>query len=403
MNITGLITEYNPLHKGHIYHIQSSKEITNCDGVVCVMSGNFVQRGNPSIIDKWSRAKVALECGIDLVIELPLIYSLSSAEFFAFGAISLLDSLGIVNNICFGSESGNIEEIMKISEILNREPDEFKHLLKYYLDQGLSYPICRHNALNQILEDDVDINNILKFSNNILAIEYCKSLLKLKSSITPFTIKRLGSSYNDNNLTSIFTSATSIRSYLKDTNNIEQLKKFMPLQSFNMISKNFKNESLTFENSIFQYIKYKACTSINTLSNISDASEGLHNKIYKSLISCNSYEELITRIKSKRYSQTRINRILCQYFIGLDQLGSSQMNQLRKSKAPYARVLGFNETGIKILKQMKDTSSIPVYIKLPRNLDPILDLDILSTKAYSIINKNLSPDSDFKISPIRLF
>lgn len=403
MNITGLITEYNPLHKGHIYHIQSSKEITNCDGIVCVMSGNFVQRGNPAIIDKWSRAKAALECGIDLVIELPLIYSLASAEFFAFGAISLLDSLGIVNNICFGSESGNIEEIMKISEILNREPDEFKHLLKYYLEQGLSYPLCRHNALNQILKYDVDINNILKSSNNILAIEYCKSLLKLKSPITPYTIKRLGSSYNDNNLTNTFTSATSIRNYLKDTNNIGQLKEFMPIQSFNMISKNFKNGSLTFEDSIFKYIKYKACTYINTLSNISDASEGLHNKIYKSLISCNSYEELITCIKSKRYSQTRINRILCQYFIGLDQLGSSQMNQLRKSKAPYARVLGFNETGIKILKQMKDTSSIPVYIKLPRNLDPILNLDILSTKAYSIINKNISPDSDFKISPIRLF
>lgn len=171
MNITGIITEYNPLHKGHIYHINKTKELTSCDGIVCIMSGNFVQRGIPAIMDKWTRCELALNSGVDLVIELPSVYSLSSAEFFAYGSISLLNSIGVINNICFGSESGNIDDIKSIAKILNNEPSEFKNHLKDYLDKGVSYPVARSKALVEYFNDNLETQEILKSSNNILGIE----------------------------------------------------------------------------------------------------------------------------------------------------------------------------------------------------------------------------------------
>ena len=151
MNISGIIVEYNPLHNGHLYHINKTKELTNCDALICVMSGNFAQRGIPSTIDKWTKTKMALNNGVDLVIELPAIYSVSSAEFFSYGSVSLLNSLGIVNNICFGSEHGDINDIYTISNVLRNEPIEFKLLLKTYLSKGIGYPLARANALYDYL------------------------------------------------------------------------------------------------------------------------------------------------------------------------------------------------------------------------------------------------------------
>lgn len=399
MNITGIIVEYNPLHKGHIHHIKTSKKITNCDGVICVMSGNFVQRGMPALLDKWSRTKAALECGVDLVIELPLIYSISSAEFFAFGAVSLLNNLGVVNNLCFGSECGNINDLCNIAKILYEESSEFKNYLKLYLKQGLSYPVSRSKALVDVFNENINANEILSNSNNILAIEYCKSLLKTQSSITPYTVKRIGSLYNEPNLNNSFSSATSIRNHIQNAKNIQPLKDILPLPSFNIIEKNFHNKTLVFKDSIFPYVKYRSLTEKNTLENLLDVSEGLHNKIYKSLQQSNSYEDLIIKSKSKRYTYTRISRILCQYFLGLDKYN---IKDLITSPAPYARVLGFNNTGREILRNIKSNTSIPLYTKLPKNSNTVLDLDIRGTMAYSMLNKSLSPHSDFITSPIVL-
>lgn len=401
MNITGIITEYNPLHNGHLYHIKESKKLTNCDGLICVMSGNFVQRGNPALIDKWSRAETALKNGIDLVIELPTIYSLSSAEFFAFGSVSLLDNLGIVNNLCFGSESGDIALIKQISDILAKEPENFKLQLKSYLDKGTSYPIARSKALSSLFENDSYITDILSSSNNILGIEYCKSLIKLNSNIMPYTIQRKGSSYNSINIENTFCSATSIRKHLKEkNNNIDFLAEKVPLNSFNVIKNMYNKNSLTFEDSILNFLKFKIFTYENKLENIPDVSEGLHNKIYKSLHESNTYEELISKIKSKRYTETRINRILCQYFVGFDNYNTKM---LRTLSCPYARVLGFNKRGREILRKLKNTSLIPIYIKLPKNLNHTLELDIQATKAYSLLNNSVSPNSDYLVSPITLF
>ncbi|WP_102400638.1 nucleotidyltransferase [Haloimpatiens massiliensis] len=403
MNICGLIVEYNPFHNGHLYHIEKCKEITKCKNTIAVMSGNFTQRGTPAIVDKWIRAKMALQQGVDLVLELPAVYSLSSAEFFSLGAISLLNSLGVVDGIFFGSEVGDVEILKQIAAILINEPIDYKNELKKYLNTGLNYPSSRNKALkyyliqtNSMKEDILD--NILLQSNNILGIEYCKSLLKLNSSIKPVTLKRKGNLYNDLNLSNKFSSASAIRNHFNSNKSINELKNFMPENVFNLILK-LKDENYCFpmDEHMFQYIKYKILTNKNSIENIPDALEGLNNKIMKEIQFSNTLKELILKIKSKRYTYTRISRILTQLFIGFELFPTENM---RKSPCDYARVLGFNSEGQKILKLLKDTCSIPVYTKLPKHKCLSLQLDIQCTRAYSLINKNINPNSDYLTSPI---
>jgi predicted nucleotidyltransferase len=407
MNITGVIVEYNPFHNGHLYHIQKTKEKTNCDAVVAIMSGNFVQRGNPAIVDKWNRTKMALMNGIDLVIELPLIYSLSSAEFFASGAVSILNSLGTVKNLCFGSECGDSTVLSFIAKILVEEPLAFKHILKENLDKGLTYPNARSNALIQFLHvfdnkklSNYNINEILSSSNNILGIEYCKSIIKLNSSIEPYSIQRKGNAYNSTSLDNKFSSATSIRTFIKDNENWESVGNHLPKNVFSLLS-NLYNTGyrFTFEDSLLPYIKYKSILYKDSIEKLPDVSEGIHNRIYKFLETSESYSDLIGYVKTKRYTYTRISRILCQFFLGFENFDT---NSLRNISCPYARVLGFTDIGLKILKISKHTSSIPIYTKLPKNLNDMLTLDLQGTKAYSLLNKNINPDSDYLISPIKI-
>lgn len=403
MNLTGIIVEYNPLHSGHIYHIKKSKEITKSDGLIAIMSGNFVQRGIPAIVDKWTRTKMALLSGVDLVLELPCIYSLSSAEFFAFGAVSLLNNLGIVNNLCFGSEIGEPDVLMQIAVVLSNEPKEYKEILKKYLEDGIPYPSARKEALKIFLKKDFfnlsnEIEYIIGTSNNILGIEYCKSIIRLKSSIKSYTIKRLGSSYNCESLHNQFSSASAIRKFLKQKNDMSELKNHVPLQVFNILMElNENNYNFVFDDTILPYIKYKYFTNCGNITNIPDVTEGIHNKIYKALNNCKTLNELIMNVKSKRYTYTRINRILCQYFIGFDFF---ETNKLRNEPCPYARVLGLNKKGAEILKNAKKSSSIPIYTKLPKNLNDILKLDINATKAYSLLNSSISPNADYLNKPI---
>jgi len=404
MNISGIIVEYNPLHNGHVYHINKTKELTNCDALICVMSGNFAQRGIPSTIDKWTKTKIAINNGVDLVIELPALYSVSSSEFFGNGAVSLLNSLGVVNNICFGSEHGDIHDIYKIATILLKEPTEFKLLLKTYLSIGISYPLARSKALNDyLISSGMNLSNLLlgdffNSSNNILGIEYCKSLIKLNSSIIPSTLKRKGASYTGNLLNDEFSSSTAIRKFMKENNSLSKLTDHVPISVLaELQNMRLKNCGFTFEDSMFPYIKYKSATSKNTLINIPDATEGLDNKIIKSLQNNLCYSSTLSDIKSKRYTYTRISRILCQYFIGFDNFNTKE---LRSLPCPYARILGFNSIGKSILKSIKSNSSIPLYTKMPKDCSETLKLDIQSTKAYSIINNNVAHNSDYLISPI---
>lgn len=399
MNITGIITEYNPFHLGHELHLKSSKKITNCDGVICVMSGNFVQRGLPALTDKWTRAKMALEAGVDLVVELPTLFATSSAEFFAFGAVSLLNSLNIVDNLCFGSECGDIDLIKKLSEIIVNEPQEFKEYLKELLKDGLPFPKARSKALMKYLEDTnfkIDfsyLETVLNSSNNILAIEYCKSLYKLKSSITPFTIKRLGADYNKEELSkNEIASASAIRKSIY-TSNIEESLEFMPMYSYEIL----KNSSFSSLDKMFDLVKYAIISNPNILKEIPEASEGIDNKIVQNIGKANSLDELINLCKSKRYSYTRLNRILCHVLLCVD----NELLSLRKSPPKYIRILGFNNKGREILKEIKQNSEINIVNKLSKSKpDPLLDFDIKATNIYSLLNPSVKINSDYLNSPI---
>lgn len=398
MNITGIITEYNPFHNGHLYHLKEARKNTNADAIVCIMSGNFVQRGGPSIIDKWKRAEMALNNGVDLVIELPTFYAVSSAEFFAKGSVSILNNLGVVNNLFFGSESGNINKLMKISNVLVNENLEFKALMKNHLSNGDTFAKAREKALIEYLKCE-EINEIITSSNNILGIEYIKALLKLNSTIKPFTLKREGSSYNDKIISNSFSSATSIRELLKNKSSLENLKNLIPEKSYEIFSKlQDENYPLVFDDDMYKFIKYKIQTNCINFNNLYEIKEGLENKIIKEITLSNSYEDFILKVKSKRYTYSKISRILTHIYLGLD---SSNFLNIDDSKNLYSRILGFNNIGKEVLSLIKKNSSIPLITKVPRfTNNPLLKFDIQATAAYSNLNNKVNPNNDYLQSPI---
>lgn len=398
MNITGIITEYNPFHNGHKFHLEESKKQTKSDGTICIMSGNFVQRGGPAIIDKWKRTEMALSNGVDLIIELPTFYAVSSAEFFAKGAVSILNSLNIVNNLFFGSEIGDAKALSKIAKVLVSEDERFQNILKENLSLGLTFAKAREKSLIEYLNSS-EINNIITSSNNILGIEYIKAILKLNSSINPVALKREGSNYNDKSLSQTFSSATSIREVLKNTSNIEDLKNIIPLESYEVFSKLQEQDyRFTFEEEMFKYIKYKIQTNCVNFNNLYEVTEGLDNKIIKEISSSNSLHEFILKIKSKRYTYSKISRILTHIYLGLD---NDDFKDIANENNLYVRVLGFNKTGREILSLIKANSSIPLITKVPRfTNNPLLKFDLQATACYSLLNDKVNPFNDYLQSPI---
>ncbi|SKA92290.1 Predicted nucleotidyltransferase [Caloramator quimbayensis] len=405
MTTTGIIVEYNPLHYGHIYHLNKTKQLTNCDSIIAVMSGNFVQRGEPAIINKWARTKAALLSGVDLVIELPVIYSISSAEGFAFGAVSILNSLGIIDNLCFGSEIGNIDKLYYISKILYEEPEEYKYILKKYIKSGLSFPSARQQSLYKYIIDKNDVNvnindieNIIKNPNNILSIEYIKSLIKLRSNIKPYTIERIINSYNDENLTGMISSATSIRKNIYN----EEIKNALPEYSYEIIKNEEKNGRAPITIDDFSNILlYKLRSEeINYISSIADVSEGLEYKIKRASEDSVSINELIENIKSKRYTSARIKRILLYSLLGITK---EIYDKKKKQPAEYVRILGFNSRGKELIKSIKEKSSIPLITNPSQKDTNILELDIKATDFYVLGYKNkiyTSAKQDLKVPPV---
>ena len=398
MNITGIITEYNPFHNGHKFHLEESKKQTKSDGTICIMSGNFVQRGGPAIIDKWKRTEMALNNGVDLIIELPTFYAVSSAEFFAKGAVSILNSLNIVNNLFFGSEIGDAKALSEIAKVLVSEDERFQNILKENLSLGLTFAKAREKSLIEYLNSS-EINNIITSSNNILGIEYIKAILKLNSSINPVALKREGSNYNDKSLSQTFSSATSIREVLKNTSNIEDLKNIIPLESYEVFSKLQEQDyRFTFEEEMFKYIKYKIQTNCVNFNNLYEVTEGLDNEIIQEISSSNSLHEFILKIKSKRYTYSKISRILTHIYLGLD---NDDFKDIANENNLYVRVLGFNKTGREILSLIKANSSIPLITKVPRfTNNPLLKFDLQATACYSLLNDKVNPFNDYLQSPI---
>lgn len=364
MKVLGIIAEYNPFHNGHLYHLTESKKQVHADYSICIMSGNFTQRGDTAIVDKWSRAEMALRSGVDLVIELPLVYSISSAENFAYGSVNILDKLGIVDYISFGSEAGDLDLLNSIADILCDEPKEYVSLLNHELDKGISYPKAREKALLMYLNDIRKYANVLSSPNNILGIEYLKALRKLKSKVKPITIQRQNVEHNSSHIYRGFASSTTIRKIIE---NPSSLSKVVPEETFSIIEEKVKRGQIvkglvTFEREIL----YKLRTmSIEEIADLPDVSEGLENAIKNAANSCNNVTDLITLVKSKRYTQTRIQRILLYALLGI----TKQDMQHSQKGIPYIRVLGMTENGKKLLSEIVAKTKLNVITSPKKFMD----------------------------------
>lgn len=419
MNILGLVVEYNPFHNGHLYHLEKSKEITNATHTVAIMSGNFLQRGEPALFDKYTRAKAAVENGVDLVIELPTLFACQSAEIFSHGAICTLNSLNCIDSVCFGSEVGNIDILYTIANILVNEPDDFKVKLKNYLKEGMLFPSARSNALfdyishnNLVNISKEDLLNILNSSNNILGIEYIKSIIKLDSNIKPYTITRIKSEYNSEQIDSSICSATAIRKSLKDNNNIELLSNVIPNKTYNVIKDCIENNfNPMFDESYFDILSSIVLRDFEHLNKYFDVNEGIENKIYQSIFTSSSLPDLHNLIKSKRYTLTKIKRILNNILLGITKDDVNLVKDI--DVVPYIRVLAFNNKGREIIKSIKNNSDINIinkFSKVSFELDDnkfktLINYDIKATNIYNSIyyknNKNLlKGPMDYYLSPI---
>ncbi len=369
MKTAGIIAEYNPFHNGHKYHIEETRKITGAEGIITVMSGHFVQRGEYAICDKWSRAKMAISGGADLVVELPATYSCQSAEYFTKGAVSILESLKC-DFLSFGTEADDTEEIIKIAEFLKNPDNDFKKLLEENLQKGESYPRALANALG---------NDAVNTPNNVLAIEYIKQIKNMK----PVGVKRKGSLHDGKG------SASDIREKISNNENANNL---MPESSVEILENSYKADRETYE----KLVLYKLRTmTAEQLQNVPDVTEGLENRILQMCHKATNLDELCDMIKTKRYTMARIRRILNNALLGITKEDIT--------KAPkYIRVLGMNKKGMEILSALRDITDIPIITKVadaPKST--MLDIDINASNIYSLLTNNPSM-ADFKTSPVIL-
>ncbi len=343
MKTVGIIAEYNPFHNGHAYLINKAREC-GADRVVAVMSGNFVQRGEPAIFSHESRTEAALLNGVDLVLQLPSVYAMSSAQSFASAGVRILDSLGCVDELIFGSECGDISKITAAADALDSEA--FKDNLTNELKKGISFASARENALRQI---DPGIADIIKSPNNILAVEYVYAIKNQNSKMNPVTFGRIGADHDSDKTTENIASASLIRESINDGN----WEKYVPENAVEI----YKNESVADIKNIENAILYKMRTvKKEELAAMPDISEGIENRIISAAYEATTLDELYSLAKTKRYSHARIRRIVFSCFLGFTA------EDLR-IPAPYIRVIGFNERGAEIIRETKKTATLPIITK----------------------------------------
>lgn len=380
MNVTAIISEYNPLHKGHLYHIETARKETNADFIIGIMSGNFVQRGTPAILDKYARAEAALRSGVDLVLELPVIYATASAEYFAFGAVSLADTLGIVDYLSFGSEYGQAEKFLKTAELLLTEPEELKLPLKEALKKGLSYPAARAAAVKAAYPELADV---LDQPNNILGVEYCKALLKRNSSIAVHTIKRQGQDYHSERTDSGFASATGIRTLLKESSAEKDalLKDLLAPAAYELFRSQLHQPPFT-EDDLSLLLRYKLISENRAhLTEYFGVNQELSNRIYKHLNEFESISSFAELLKTKNITRTAINRALLH--ILLDVKTADVQAVTKRGCVDYIRVLGFRKEAAGLLKTFSDLPEIPLITNLS-DAPVLCETDIRADKIYQI-------------------
>lgn len=397
MKTVGLITEYNPFHNGHAYHIEKAKMLTGADRVIVVMSGDFVQRGAPAVMPKHLRAKSALLSGASLIIELPVCFATGSAEYFAQGSISLLNQLGCIDSICFGSECGDLHLLKEIAQILADEPIEYQTALKQALKEGASFPAARQEALN-IYSDKY--SEILASPNNILGIEYLKALAKIHSKMEPFTIKRIGAGYHDMDIDGQFSSATAIRSdiyQLADVNSsseslpLTHIQTQVPSSCHELMKKNYQTRYPVKADDFSLLLKAKLLSeTAGSLSHYLDMSPELANRILRLRNDYLSFEQFCDLLKTKELTRSRISRSFIHVLLGITNDWLTAM----KAPAPYARILGFRRDHADLLGILKRTSGIPLITSPARAVladtaYQMLELDIYASNLYESVITDL--------------
>ena len=368
MHISAIISEYNPFHNGHTYHIKQTR-VRGATHIIAIMSGNFVQRGDFAMFSKWSRAKMALASGVDLVIELPILWAISSAERFSLGGVTIADALGCVDSLSFGSESGNIELLCRAKNAVIS--DEIKPALKKQLNCGITFGAARQLAVEAVY--GTEIADVLHSPNNILAIEYLKALDRLHSKITPITIKRRGAGHDSDDSSGTYLSASKLRKFIFEGR--QDLESMISSPVVNIIKEEIianaaPSNIFTLERAVLAKLRSMSKQDFVTLP---DVTEGLENRIIKAVRKSTSLEELYRIIKTKRYPMARIRRIILSAFLEINQSDHT-------IPIPYLRVLGFNNRGKEILKKAKKNASLPIITKF----SDILLKDANAKKVFSI-------------------
>lgn len=398
MNVTGIIAEYNPFHRGHKYQINYCKKELQADYVIVVMSGDYVQRGTPALLPKHLRAEMALRCGADLILEMPVSVSTASAETFAMAGVSILDNLHVVDQLCFGSEYGEVSALQGLAAILVREPEEYRRLLKSFLSEGRSFPAARSQALIEYFKnphhfegndfDDIltslvnQIIQILNSPNNILGIEYCKALLRLDSSIRPVTLKRQGMGYHDTVLNEQFTSApehfasaSAIRNALKSDSKINGVLKEVPNEAASILETAVNKNEFLLEDDFSLLLQYCLLNETpESLISYADMSKDLAARICNQINHFENFTQFTELLKTKELTYTRIQRALLHTILKIRE---------QPKEIPYARVLGFRKSSSPLLKEIKQHTTIPVITKAADASG------ILSADGQKIWNDNL--------------
>ena len=396
MKAVGLVTEYNPFHNGHLYHLNKAMELTGADISVAVMSGDFVQRGEPAVLDKYTRTSMALNSGVNLVVELPVNYAVSSAESFAAGALKVLDYVK-ADSIAFGSESGDIERLSKLAHILCDNEDTLYKEISKYTANGISYAAARQKVVEKLT--DKDTAALLTSSNNILAVEYLKAIIKNNYAIKPYTVQRQGDSYNDTDIRSEYASATALRENLKADN----ISEYIPVKAGLILSSNTNyiypddiTEALfTRLLDIFFASNYDKNVFIEIVMQYPDVSKEIAGRLYKSAMDmitrtvpqrseskdnwAFSFGSLCEHIKTKEVPLSRIKRALVRITLGLDK-----KHMEKYANEPYIRVLGFDKKGQEYLSYIRKTVEVPLITKTADYKEILLD-DIHAANIYNMI------------------
>ena len=387
MKLTAIISEYNPFHNGHKYLIQKSRE-NGSTHIIAIMGGNFLQRGNCAVLDKYNRAKAAVLGGVDLVIELPQIYAAASAEKFAFGAVQTLDKCGCVDELAFGAECGDISMLKRAVNIITQS-GEVETLCKQYLKQGYSHPRAMQAAVEDVSQSSDNISDILRNPNNTLAIEYIKALDNINSNINPFAVERVGAMHGSMQTDNEFASASAVREMILKGDS--SYKKFIPDTTEEIISEcitlgecptEFKNN----ERGIMTVLRRMTAEDF---ANIPDVTEGLENRLVKAVRENNSVSDIIAAVKCKRYTHARLSRIIACAYLGITK-------DISSLEPKYIRVLAFNDRGTEILKLMKKSASLPVIMspaKDMKKLDDmgkkIFEIDLRASDLYGLLTPNV--------------